>query len=326
MQVNWQTSLKQAITDPQQLLDLLALDPQLLAPAQQAAALFPLRVPLSFVARMRKGDMTDPLLRQVLPLGYELEEVAGFVADPLAEKNANPLPGLLHKYHGRVLLTVTGTCGVNCRYCFRREFPYGDNKPGSQGWEKAIDYIAADTSIREVIFSGGDPLMATDTYLAKLVQNIAQIPHVTTLRIHTRMPIVMPERVTEELITWFTATRLHPVMVVHCNHANEINGAVHNAMQSLRQARVTLLNQSVLLKGVNDSVESLVHLSRTLFDSGVLPYYLHLLDRVRGAAHFEVSAAVAKQLIGEMTLLLPGYLVPKLVQEVPGMGAKQFVV
>lgn len=326
MQSNWQKSLKELITDPQVLLDLLALDPKLLPAAQQAAKLFPLRVPVGFVARMEKGNINDPLLRQVLPLGAELEEVAGFVADPLKEQNVNPIPGLLHKYHGRVLLTVTGTCGVNCRYCFRRDFPYNENNPGSQGWEKALEYIAADSSITEVILSGGDPLMATDTYLAKLTQKIAQVPQITTLRIHTRMPIVMPERVTSELVAWLVGSKLRPVVVVHCNHANEIDLSVHKAMQSLRQAGVTLLNQAVLLQGVNDSVDILVDLSQALFNGGIIPYYLHLLDKVRGAAHFDVNATLAKQLVLEMAQRLPGYLVPKLVQEQPEMGAKQFVV
>lgn len=326
MKISWQQSLKEAITDPQELLAILELSPDLLSAAQKATQLFPLRVPRGFVVRMEKGNIKDPLLQQVLPVGAELNEVEGFIEDPLKEQNANPIPGLLHKYHGRVLLTVTGACGVNCRYCFRRHFPYEENNPGSKGWEKAVAYIAADKSIAEVILSGGDPLMANDAYLAKLSQKIAEIPHVTTLRIHTRMPIVMPERITTEFLAWFSQSRLQPVMVVHCNHANEINQEVMAAMQLLKQAGVTLLNQSVLLKNINDSVDCLVCLSRALFGMGVLPYYLHLLDKTRGTAHFDIDETTAKSLIWEVTQRLPGYLVPKLVREEAGYGAKQFVV
>jgi len=323
---NWQHALKLAISDPQELLNILELDIGLLPAAQQAAKLFSLRVPRGFVARIEKGNINDPLLRQILPLGAELEEVEGFVEDPLQEQTSNLMSGLLHKYNARVLLTVTGACGVNCRYCFRRHFPYTENNPGTQGWEQALNYIAADSTIKEIILSGGDPLVAPDTYLANLVQKIATIPHVKTLRIHTRMPIVLPERVTQELLNWFTGSRLKPVMVVHCNHANEIDKAVAQAMLSLHKAGVTLLNQAVLLKTVNDSVDSLVKLSQALFEVSVLPYYLHLLDKTRGTAHFEVDESTAKQLVRGMAQQLPGYLVPKLAREEPGAGAKHFIV
>lgn len=322
MQSNWQSSLTNAITDPKILLEKLDLDLALLPAAQRAAKLFPLRVPQSFVAKIQKGNPTDPLLQQILPLAVELDEVEGFDIDPLQEKKSNPIPGLLHKYHGRVLLTVTGVCGINCRFCFRREFPYVENNPGSFGWEEVISYIKADTSIQEVIFSGGDPLMANDTILEKLTQKISAIPHVRTLRIHTRMPLVIPERITPELIAWFTGSRLKPVMVIHCNHPQEIDNQVITTLQHLSSKGVILLNQAVLLKGVNDTSEVLCQLSARLFEAGILPYYLHLLDKVRGTAHFEVEEGRARQLINEMTYSLPGYLVPKLVREEPGAKSK----
>lgn len=319
---SWQTALANCITDPRHLLELLELDMTLLPAAQRAATLFPLRVTQSFLQRIKKNDIHDPLLRQILPLDCELKESAGFSTDPLAEKNANPIPGLLHKYHGRVLLTLTGACAINCRYCFRRTFPYQDNNPGTTGWEKALTYIANDPTINEVIFSGGDPLVAPDKLLATFSQKIAAIPHVKTLRIHSRLPIVLPERITENFITWFTGTRLNPILVIHCNHPQEINTEVALALQTLRDAKIVLLNQAVLLKNINDNAETLIQLSETLFNQGVLPYYLHLLDRVQGTAHFEAEETIAKQLMIDIRKKLPGYLVPKLVREVAGESAK----
>jgi L-lysine 2,3-aminomutase len=318
----WQTALKNIITDPAELFVLLDLDHALLPAAQAAAKIFPLRVPRGFVARMQKNNWQDPLLQQVLPLGVELTEVEGFTPDPLQEKNANPVPGLLHKYHGRVLLTAVGNCAINCRYCFRRAFPYNENNPGTKGWQQALNYIASDQTINEVILSGGDPLVAPDEHLANLSQQLADIPHVKTLRIHSRIPIVLPERITAEFVNWFTALRLRPVLIVHCNHPQEINDEVRAALKRLKQAGVTLLNQAVLLKGINDAADVLVKLSGELFDVGVLPYYLHMLDKVQGTAHFEVDEERASELLGEVTKRLPGYLVPKLVREVPNAPAK----
>ncbi len=318
----WQDALINAVTDPAELLQLLSLDPALLPAAQQAAQIFPLKVPRSFIARMRIGASDDPLLRQVLPLGAELDDVTGFSADPLYEAAANPLPGLLHKYHGRVLLTITSACGVHCRYCFRRAFPYEDNNPGKAGWEKVCDYIRADSSIMEVILSGGDPLTVSDARLAGLIQQLATIPHVRYLRIHSRMPILLPERITPGLIEALTATRLQPVLVVHCNHAQEIDPTVRTAMHALASAGVTLLNQSVLLKNINDSAATLIALSQALFAAGILPYYLHLLDKVSGAAHFDLPRATALALHQQMTEQLSGWLVPRLVYEVAGAAAK----
>lgn len=319
---SWQQAISQSITDPRELFELLELDMNDLPQAIAATELFPLRVQHSFVARMQKGNLQDPLLMQVLPIGKECIQTENYSADPLQEKNVNPLPGLLHKYQGRVLLTVTGICGVNCRFCFRREFAYDENNPGKFGWKKVIEYIASDTSIDEIIFSGGDPLVANDPTLAELAHAIAEIPHVKTLRIHSRMPIVLPERITEEFLQWFTHSRLNPVMVVHCNHPNEINDEVKAALKKLRQANVILLNQAVLLKEINDSTETLIELSKKLMEMGVMPYYLHMLDKVQGAAHFAVTETQASQILQEMAGRVAGYLVPKLVKEVPGALAK----
>lgn len=318
---HWQKALAEVITNPAELCELLQLDPAHFA-NEHAIADFALRVPRSFVARMQKGNLHDPLLKQILPLAQETQIMPGYSHDPLHEKSTNPIPGLLHKYHGRVLLLISGGCAINCRYCFRRHFAYQENIPQKSGWESALDYIAADKNISEVIYSGGDPLVAKDTILESLTKKIAKIPHVTLLRVHTRLPIVIPERITDELLHWLTSTRLSPVLVIHCNHANEINADVVNALQRLRKAGVTVLNQAVLLRSINDRADTLIALSQKLFAAGVLPYYLHLLDAVQGAAHFFVPTLEAKQLMGEVARKLPGYLVPKLVQEKFGVLAK----
>jgi len=318
----WKQAMAAAITQPEQLLAYLNLPYDLLEPAKQASQLFPLKVPLGFANRMEKANPNDPLLKQILPLGVELIDSPGYSADPLGEQNSNPMPGLLHKYHGRVLFIVTGTCAVNCRYCFRREFPYQDNNPGSAGWDQALHYIANDPSIEEVILSGGDPLMLSDKPLANLLNKISKICHVKTVRFHTRLPIVLPERITDTLIKILQETELNKVMVMHCNHPNEIDGSVTQAMSKLKQAGITLLNQAVLLAGVNDTLETQVALQHKLFAHGILPYYLHLLDKVKGSAHFLVPDEAAKKLVYDMTQCLPGYLVPKLARELPDMGSK----
>lgn len=320
--VSWQNLLARSITDPRQLLDRLQLDPALLDGAIAASADFPLRVPEPYLQRMQPGDPNDPLLRQVLPLGEELLEQPGFIMDPLGEKETNARPGIIHKYHGRLLLIVSGGCAVNCRYCFRRHFPYGDNNLSSEEWQQALDYIRNDQSIREVIYSGGDPLAATDKRLAWLTRELAAIPHVRRLRVHTRLPVVIPQRVTSELIDALCGTRLPVSMVLHCNHANELDQALGEAVQQLRQAGVMLLNQSVLLKGVNDNIEDLVSLSETLGDHGIMPYYLHVLDHVKGAQHFHVDDRTAKELATRMVARLPGFLVPRLVREIAGEASK----
>lgn len=318
----WQTALKNLIRDPRVLLTKLNLDESYLPAALRAAQLFPLRVPESFVSRIQPNNPHDPLLRQILPLAEECAPAQGFSPDPLAEREQNPVPGLLHKYKGRVLLTVTSACAVHCRYCFRREFPYQDNNPGKVQWQSAFDYIAQDNSIHEVILSGGDPLTLDDDYLAWFLQQLNQILHVRIIRIHTRLPLMIPERITTELLQVLTNTRLKPVMVVHCNHAQEIDETVGIALEKL-SAHMTVLNQSVLLRGVNNDPHSLVQLSEKLFQHNVLPYYLHQLDPVTGVGHFDVNDIEAKNIHQQITAKLPGYLVPKLVREIAGFASKQ---
>ncbi len=317
----WQRELADAITDPRELLAALGLPAELAEPARRAAQSFGLRVPRSFLARMRRGDVHDPLLRQVLPLGEELLQTAGFTADPLGEAAARRTPQLLQKYAGRALLITTEACAVHCRYCFRREFPYSPPDTGSR-WGEALQVIAQDAGIEEVILSGGDPLSLSDARLTQLTDALAAIPHVKRLRVHTRQPVVLPSRVDDGLLAWLRGIRLPVVVVLHINHPNEIDGLVRAACAALRAAGVTLLNQSVLLRGVNDDVDTLQRLSCALMEAGVLPYYLHLQDRVRGTAHFEVDESVARELIDGLMRRLSGYLVPKLVREVAGAASK----
>jgi EF-P beta-lysylation protein EpmB len=318
----WQSQLARAITEPAELLAAVGLGEEWLPAAQAAARLFPLRVPRGFVARMRKGDPHDPLLRQVLPLAEECLTAEGFGVDPVGDLAAMAVPGLLHKYKARVLLTVTGACAVHCRYCFRRHFPYTDANPAVDRWHAALEYIAGDASITEVILSGGDPLSLSDRRLAELARQLETIPHLRRLRLHTRLPIVLPERVNNELLDWLGDSKLKTVIVVHANHAQELDGPVRAALGTLKAAGAELLNQSVLLRGVNDSVDALADLSEALFEAGTLPYYLHMLDKVQGAAHFEVDETAARRLMQELQARLPGYLVPRLVREVPGGPGK----
>ena len=321
----WQEQLAGAITSPEQLLTMLQLSPELLSPALKACQEFPLRVPHTYINRMELGNPNDPLLRQVLPVGEECEHIEGFGLDPLAEQYQNPTDGVIHKYHGRLLLIVGGACAVNCRFCFRRHFPYQDNRLDRDSWNSAMEYIRSDTSIKEVILSGGDPLATSDRRLEKIAAELNHIDHVETLRIHSRLPVVIPDRVTDDLINWFARQRLQPVMVIHANHANEIDNSVREAMFRLKQAGVTLLNQAVLLKGINDSASALIQLGEALFKAGVLPYYLHLLDPVHGAAHFDIPEIKATRLLKEVMANCPGYLVPKLVREIPGRPGKTWI-
>ncbi|NAX08829.1 EF-P beta-lysylation protein EpmB, partial [Vibrio sp. V40_P2S30T141] len=293
---NWLQQLANGISDPEQLLTQLAIDPSPWQSGFKARALFAQRVPQSFVERMEKGNPHDPLLRQVLPLSDEFIIHPGYSTDPLEEQN-NSTPGLLHKYRNRCLLIVKGGCAINCRYCFRRHFPYQDNKGNKLVWQQSLDYIAQHRQLNEVILSGGDPLMAKDHELSWLVEQIAAIPHIKRLRIHSRLPVVIPARITDELVSLCAETRLQVILVTHINHANEINTELSQQLARLRAEKVTLLNQSVLLKGVNDSVPAQVALSEALFDAGVLPYYLHVLDKVQGAAHFYVSDEQARAII-----------------------------
>jgi L-lysine 2,3-aminomutase len=314
--------MRDAVRDPSELCRLLGLPEQFARSAKLAAGKFPLFVPRGFVARMRPGDLNDPLLRQVLPLMDESRAAPGYIADPVADEAALRQPGLLQKYHGRVLLITTGACAVHCRYCFRRNYPYDDSPRSLDEWRPAIEQIAADDTIREVILSGGDPLTLVDAMLSALVEQLAEIPHVRRLRIHTRLPIVIPERVTDALIALLQASRLAPFIVIHANHANELDGNVAQALAKMRDAGIVLLNQAVLLGGVNDSVDAQVALCERLVELRVVPYYLHQLDRVTGAAHFEVPIAIGKRILKELKSRLPGYAVPRYVQEVAGADSK----
>ncbi|MDE2236107.1 MAG: EF-P beta-lysylation protein EpmB [Gammaproteobacteria bacterium] len=321
MAAEWQKQLAEAVRDPAELLRMLDLDPSLTEPAA-AGRQFPLRVPRAFIARMRKGDPGDPLLRQVLPLAAEMQAHAGYSSDPVGDLASRAAPGVLHKYQGRVLLITTGVCGIHCRYCFRRHFPYAQEHARQQGWAEALTYIRADNSIQEVILSGGDPLSLNDEALAGLVAELERIPHLLRLRLHTRQPVVLPSRVDDRLLAWLAACKLQKIMVLHVNHARELDSDVATALARLHSTGALLLNQSVLLRDVNDSVAALAELSQALFARGVLPYYLNLLDPVQGAAHFEVPEPQALALMQGLRARLPGYLVPRLVREVPGAPSK----
>ena len=321
-EARWQRLLREAIRDPDELISLLGLPDSLRPGARAAARLFPLLVPRGFAALMTPGDAADPLLRQVLPIAVEAEPVAGYVADPLQEGECAPMPGLLHKYQGRVLLVTTGSCAVHCRYCFRRHFPYQERARGPAWWHPARDYVRARPEIDEVLLSGGDPLTLPDAQLAGLAADFAQIPHLRRVRIDTRLPVVLPERVDDGLLACVATSRVRWVVVIHTNHPREVSPAVSAACRRLVSAGVTVLNQSVLLAGVNDNEAILDALSRALFESGVLPYYLHQLDRVAGAAHFAVTDERARELARLLAERLPGYLVPRFVREVPGHPGK----
>lgn len=310
------------ITRPDELLDLLGLAPAAPGLDTRNPGKFPLRVPEAFVSRMRRGDPEDPLFLQVWPATAESQDFPGFGQDAVGDLARLKPGGLIHKYHGRALVVSTGACAVNCRYCFRRHFPYGEHLASRGHWRETLQQIAADPSIEEVILSGGDPLSLDDGKLAALAAGLEAIPHVRRLRLHTRTAVVLPERVDQALLAWLGRLRLQKVVVLHVNHPNEIDAAVAAAAARLHGAGATLLNQSVLLRGVNDSPAVLAALSERLFACGVLPYYLHLLDRVQGAGHFEVNENIATRIMGELAALLPGYLVPRLARELPGAPAK----
>ena len=320
-QTTWQKELAQCFIDPKKLLDYLGICTKDHTKSFAARKLFPLRVPVPFVHRMERGNIDDPLLKQVMTSQDEFIDNPAFNDDPLHEQQP-PLPGLLHKYKNRVLLMVRTACAVNCRYCFRRHFPYQDNSIGQRQFDEIAQYINADQAINEVILSGGDPLMANDQHLAKLVELIEPIPHITRLRIHTRLPVVIPSRITDELLALLSTSRLNIVMVLHINHANEIDDSVVTMAQALKKHGVTLLNQAVLLKGINDDQDSQINLSERLFSAGILPYYLHLLDKVKGAVHFDSDEQQAIKLMHQLYQNLPGFLVPKLVREIGGQAHK----
>ena len=322
-QPHWQQLWRDAVCDPRELLALLDLDAHALrrsdtGVSDAALAQFPLRVPRGFIARMRRGDPHDPLLRQVLPIDAELRAQPGFDMDAVGDLAARGATGVLHKYEGRALLIATGSCAIHCRYCFRRHFDYSADTAATDHWRTALEYLRADDSINEVLLSGGDPLSLSTPKLAEFTDALRGIAHVRRLRIHTRLPVVLPERVDAELLGWLRGLQQRVVIVIHANHANELDASVGIALHDLHAVGATLLNQSVLLRGVNDSIAAQVALAESLFDCGVLPYYLHQLDRVAGTAHFEVDDTRALALHREMAARLPGYLLPRLVREIAG--------
>lgn len=323
---NWQQQLAEAFNNIEDLCRYLNLSPNDLPISAAAAESFPLRVPLSFAACIEKGNAHDPLLRQVLPVSEELFAYPGYSNDPVGDLAAATQIGVLHKYHGRVLFIDTGSCAINCRYCFRRNFPYADLQLSKQQEDAAIKSIQNNTSISEVILSGGDPLLLSESRLARLIRQLDGIEHLKRIRIHSRLPIVLPARITEEFINSLIQSAKQIIIVVHCNHANEINDRVIAACNSLKNSGITLFNQSVLLKGVNDDAEVLCELSEQLFSHGIIPYYLHLLDKATGTGHFEVSETEALALMRQVQAALPGYLVPKLVKEQAGATSKQTVL
>ena len=322
-ELSWQKILGQGFSSAVELLDYLQLPRALASPLAEQQ--FKTRVPRGFAERMQCGNPLDPLLLQVLAVHEELRVTDGYSADPLAESAVNPVPGLIHKYFSRVLLTLTGACAVNCRYCFRRHFPYEDNNPGRSGWDAALNYIQADSRINEVILSGGDPLLVKDNVLAELFTKLSLIEHVRTVRLHTRIPVVLPERVDDGLIECLTNTRLNKVVVLHCNHPQELSETVATACSLLKKAGCHLLNQSVYLTGINNNAAILTALSERLFACGVLPYYLHVLDKVSGAAHFDAPISEVHDVFQAMQKLLPGYLVPRLAREEAGKLHKQLL-
>ncbi len=324
--LTWKQELATAFTQPQQLLHYLELDKNHISQLfdiNRATDDFSLLVPVSYAQRMQKGNSNDPLFLQVMPSAQELKAIPGFSANPVGDIQALTTPGLLHKYYGRVLLITSGACPVHCRYCFRREFPYQQNQISTRQEQQALAYIAQHTEIKEVILSGGDPLILTNRRLAQLINSLETIPHLKRLRIHSRVPVTLPSRIDDGLLQLLAKTRLQTILVTHANHANELQSAdVTDALNQLVLANVRLLNQSVLLRGVNDNAYTLAILSEALFDAGITPYYLHLLDKTSGTSHFEVADSEAKVIYQVLQSLLPGYLVPKLVREIQGKQSK----
>ena len=322
--LTWQKELATAFSKPEELLKYLHLDSQTFSALARHD--FAMRVPLSYAACMQKGKLDDPLLRQVLPVKNELINPDEFQDDPVGDLSALTENCIIHKYQGRVLLITTGGCAINCRFCFRRNFPYSDVQLNTRKEATALAYIQGNSEIHEVILSGGDPLLLSDQSLSDLLQKLSSIAHVKRIRIHTRLPIVLPARITTELIRILQRSNTPIIMVVHCNHANEISEQVRAVCQLLKQQNITLLNQSVLLKGINDNVQALQDLSEQLFSAGVLPYYLHLLDKAKGTAHFEVDRTKGIEILNKLTEILPGYLVPKYVREEGGARSKTPVI
>lgn len=322
LSADWQQQLARAITEPRQLLEQLGLAADTFGDFSAASRQFSIKLPHAYLRKIRPGDARDPLLLQIMAQAAESRVITGFRQDPVGDLQASRAPGLLHKYLGRVLLITTGACAVHCRYCFRRHFPYAEQQAGRDQWQSALDYIRADQSIEEVILSGGDPLVLSDERLASLVNQLQTIPHLRRLRLHSRLPVVLPDRITDRLVEILAGSRFDTALVIHANHANEIAADEAHVLRKLQAAGVLLLNQAVLLKGINHHPEQQQALSKTLFSAGVLPYYLHLLDPVQGAAHFDVSLQQANQLMEQLRASLPGFLVPRLVREIEGEQSK----
>lgn len=320
--LSWSQHLSQALTSLPELVEHLGLPKSLAQQGVEAHQSFKLLVPRPYLSRIEYGNPQDPLLLQILPSAAEMQKVIGYTKDPLEEADHNPQKAIVHKYKRRLLVITTGTCAVNCRYCFRRHFPYGDNQLAQAEWQSVIDYVKHHPEINEVILSGGDPLMMKDSLLADKVRKLEELPQIKRLRIHSRLPVVIPARVCDEMLAWIKASRLDIVMVWHINHANEIDEELVQAAHRLKRAGVTLLNQGVLLKGINDSVDAQVNLSEAVFSAGILPYYMFTLDPVEGAAHFDIHIEDAQRLMGKVAAELPGYLVPRLAKEIPGKPAK----
>lgn len=315
----WKQTLSRAITSPAQLIQILGLSEQLHHKILQQPD-FKCLVTPSYLKKIQPGDPDDPLLKQVLPL-LEEENTDG-LTDPVGDLDAITIDGLLHKYHGRALLITTGACAIHCRYCFRRHYPYTDASCKTSRLQSLLDYLHQHSEIEEIILSGGDPLMLDNNRLAHLLKQLETVAFLQTLRIHTRLPVVLPERINSQLLYLLKSSRFRIIMVIHANHANEIADDERRVLKQLHQSGITLLNQSVLLNGVNDNSETLIALSKRLHTAYTLPYYLHLLDPVQGAAHFNCNEKTAIQLIHQMQAHLPGYLVPRLVREVSGKPSK----
>ena len=318
LEQDWNWHLKNAVRDLNRLARELEIS------LSDFKSDFPLLVPLPYLNRIQKRNLNDPLLLQVLPKAEEDEEVSGYTLDPLQEQKPKNLPkGIIQKYHRRALIVAATACSINCRYCFRRHFPYDQSRLDQKKWQDLLKHLSLDKTLREVIFSGGDPLILPDKYLESLILSINRIKHINTIRIHTRLPVVIPNRINSELISWARKCRKKLVFVFHINHPNEINDEVRKYITKIKLKNTILLNQSVLLRGVNDNSKVLTLLSEKLFEAGVLPYYLHLLDPVKGTAHFSVSKTEGIEMIKDLKGHLPGYLVPRLAQEVPGLDSKQ---
>jgi EF-P beta-lysylation protein EpmB len=318
--IGWREQIRQGFADPGELLAFLGIDSHPHHAITRSA--FPMRVPRSFAARMTAGRLDDPLLLQVLPDADETRARPGFGTDPVGDLDSRSAPAVLHKYHGRALLMSTGACAIHCRYCFRQHYPYAGQTITSRRWKEALSYLAHQPDIKEVILSGGDPLMLSTDKLSELTMDLAGLKHVRRLRIHTRMPVVLPDRITSALTRWLNELPWPVVIVIHANHAQEFDPAVDSAMKRLRSSGSHLLNQAVLMRGINDDVQSLAGLMERTFAAGVIPYYLHLLDRVAGSARFEVDERAGVELLHALRLQLPGYLVPRLVRESRGQPYK----